>query len=411
MVKWFRKSSPDKRNRERLKDDARSIAISVCIHVVVLLALSLVILQRLMAPTAKVTFGSGIEFLPEAPAMQHVAGTDPLPHPRIPEEPSRLNLLTPTLSSIGEMGDAAGGTAPSIEFFGAKAFGTRFVFVLDISTTMNSREGDRFRRAHDELLRSVSQLSAEQSYFVYLFNWETQPLFADRSRTFVTADSGHLDRLRNWLSGIRLGGGTDPRRALADAHSMRPDAIFLLSDGHFNQPPAPIAGEGWSQESGIQAGVDVLSGLTHSGWNVPVHTIVYENPFTFRVMQQIADSTEGTCRYVRTRTLEPMDSTDLIKGLRQAHRRQRRHPVQLEPRYSMRIEYARSLIEDGELAFAEYLVRPTRGFDFRSEFHKRLAEEIFAILDRELGDVRVEDFESVSLVALEKEAVEYLPAR
>ena len=47
------------------------------------------------------------------------------------------------------------------------------------------------------------------------------------------ADSRNKDQLVSWLRLVDPDGGTDPRSALRQAIALRPEAIFLLSDGEF----------------------------------------------------------------------------------------------------------------------------------------------------------------------------------
>ena len=52
------------------------------------------------------------------------------------------------------------------------------------------------------------------------------------------ADPPSKAQLSRWLNLIQPDGGTDPRGALALALAMRPDAVFLLSDGEFPEGTA-----------------------------------------------------------------------------------------------------------------------------------------------------------------------------
>ncbi len=61
--------------------------------------------------------------------------------------------------------------------------------------------------------------------------------------------------------------------------------------------------------------------------------------------------------------------------------------------YNTRLSYAREFIEEGELVYAEYLVRPLRHADRSLIDNKTLLNRVFTILDEELGEVRLEDFE------------------
>ena len=161
----------------------------------------------------------------------------------------------------------------SVEFFGTRAFGNRFVFVLDISYSMKARHGERFDRACNELLRSVSSLRSGQSYYVFLFSWTTEEMFYDPVVKFVQVTPGHEKKLRRWIYGVSLGAGTDPRRALALAHQMKPDAVFLLSDGHFNKPSSAKTESGWIDNQGDPFRADVQDGVELVYRNIPIHAI------------------------------------------------------------------------------------------------------------------------------------------
>ena len=119
-------------------------------------------------------------------------------------------------------------------FFGATATGNRFVYVLDISGSMNRRGGRRFARARDELLRSIRELKPTQEFYVLLYSSSTI-LMTNESKNqgfrFATADQ--KETTENWLKRVRPKGGTEPQDALAIAGTMKPDAVFFLSDGDF----------------------------------------------------------------------------------------------------------------------------------------------------------------------------------
>ncbi len=283
----------------------------------------------------------------------------------------------------------------SIDFFGTRAYGNRFVFVLDISYSMNARDGARFDRAREELLRSVSQLRAGQSYYVFLFCWNTEKMFRDRSAECVNVTAGHEEKLRRWISDVSLGAGTDPRRALSLARQMKPDAVFLLSDGHFNRPRTPLSETGWIDEQGNRLKkLDVQKGVERFFGDIPIHTIALENPFTYAAMEQIAKATDGSYRYVKTSSHKPIDAKRFLSALRHIDQEHRDDP-QPNREYQTRLSYAREFIADGELVYAEYLIRPLRHADRSKIANLVLLDRLSEILDAELGDTRLEDFEPV----------------
>jgi hypothetical protein len=291
----------------------------------------------------------------------------------------------------------------SIEFFGTRAYGNRFVFVLDISLSMGARDGQRFQRASDELLRSVSQLKRGQSYYVFLFCWRTEKMFYRPAIEYAQVGPGHLQKLRDWIHEVRLGGGTDPRRALSLARGLKPDALFLLSDGHFNEPDFYLSDTGWIDDAGARLEADVQQGVRSFFQATSIHTIAFENPFTFAVMQDIAKATGGKSRYVKTPSHQPIDSQRFADALQYLEKTYRSGS---DPRqeYRKRLSYAREFIGEGELVYAEYLVRPLRDADRSTIINEALLNRILDILESELGDVRLEDFvatpDSIDLSAI-----------
>ncbi len=257
---------------------------------------------------------------------------------------------------------------------------------------MDARDGERFKRACDELLQSVAKLRAGQSYYVFLFCWKTDEMFYDPSVQYVQVASQHEERLRRWIYDVSLGAGTDPRRALSLAERMKPDAVFLLSDGQFNWPRTPLSESGWIDDQGNRSQADVQTGIETFYRNIPVHTIAFENPFTVSKMQQIAEATGGKCRYIPTRSHAPVDAGQFREALRRIDQQQA--DERDSPReYRMRLSYARELITAGELVYAEYLIRPLRHADSSKITNPVLLARVLAILDAELGSTRLEDFE------------------
>jgi hypothetical protein len=108
---------------------------------------------------------------------------------------------------------AKGEQPTSVEFFGVHAYGNRFVFVLDMSNSMAARQGERYRRAKAELVRTISQLRPGQEYYVCMFCWRLTYMFhKSRSSDYVKVADGHVEKLQEWIESVSLDGGTDPRR-------------------------------------------------------------------------------------------------------------------------------------------------------------------------------------------------------
>jgi von Willebrand factor type A domain len=114
-------------------------------------------------------------------------------------------------------------------FFGIRARGQFFVYVVDCSGSM--LDDDRLTRATIEVRKSVMGMQEPQKFEVIFYNNESMPMpGGPRPRT---ADLQAKNQLLGWLRLIEPDGGTDPRPALRQAISLKPDAVFLLSDGEF----------------------------------------------------------------------------------------------------------------------------------------------------------------------------------
>ncbi len=114
-------------------------------------------------------------------------------------------------------------------FFGIRARGLFFVYVVDCSGSMI--DDDRMPRATIELRRSVFALREPQRFEVIFYNSESIPMPGGPVPRSATLQA--KNQLRSFLQLIDPDGGTDPRPAMKQALSLRPDAVFLLSDGAF----------------------------------------------------------------------------------------------------------------------------------------------------------------------------------
>jgi hypothetical protein len=121
------------------------------------------------------------------------------------------------------------GDAPIAKFFGTKIEGRRIVFVLDNSGSM---QGGRLETVIDELVRAVDSLTPEQEFYVIFHSDTVYPLFyptpVDR---YVLPTDANKRRLAAWLDTVELCLGDSVDEALAAAGMIRPDTVFLLSDG------------------------------------------------------------------------------------------------------------------------------------------------------------------------------------
>jgi len=185
------------------------------------------------------------------------------------------------------------------EFFGTVAHGFHFVYVLDKSGSMDTTDGDksRYQQAADELMASVNGLTKDQFFYVVLFSDGMVRMFDDKSFVPQAAPATETNkkRLDKWLRSITPGGGTDPRKALRLALSLKPSAIFLLSDGEFNG----------DVEEGFFKGA--IKSRTESGvvshynrQQTPIHTFAFVDFGAEERMRQLSSQTGGQYRYIKS---------------------------------------------------------------------------------------------------------------
>lgn len=171
-----------------------------------------------------------------AKAAPRTKGSDRPPTVLSREEESRRKrspfLLPPGSSPSDRYDPDIESTDPpwrQTAFFGIRARGQFFVFVLDQSGSMI--DDDRLTRAKIELRRSVFALQPPQRFEVIFYNDQATPMPGGPLPR--TADQQSKNQLMTWLRLIDPDGETNPKSAIAQALALRPDAVFLLSDGEF----------------------------------------------------------------------------------------------------------------------------------------------------------------------------------
>lgn len=225
--------------------------VSSVVHMVLIILLALWHLTPVQRSAIRLTAS-----IDEAPVRADLAVMPKLETPTVAAGPQIRNVAQPvtpvvapinlgtnpaapkTLASLNAMilGDVAktggaGGT-DAVTFFNSTTVAQRIVFVVDASSSM---DGPRFERAKEELLTAVSNLSPQQRFFVYFFSDKDYAMFAPQTpSSMVQLDGKIWEQLLGWVGRQGLMPDTRPRRALQRAFGLRPDVIYLLTDGDFS---------------------------------------------------------------------------------------------------------------------------------------------------------------------------------
>ena len=121
------------------------------------------------------------------------------------------------------------GEKAQVSLFGVKAKGAKFVYVLDRS---GSTEGKLLAAAKAEILASIEKIDDVHQFQLVVYNERPKafnPAGPNGQLAFGT-DSNRA-AVKKFLDSFEADGGTDHVAALSMAIRMRPDVIFLLTDG------------------------------------------------------------------------------------------------------------------------------------------------------------------------------------
>jgi hypothetical protein len=193
------------------------------------------------------------------------------------------DLLGGTGKGTGEgTGEESGGVAdPGLgaAFFGSQGAGKTFIYIVDMSGSMY---GGRFERARRELISSIEKLNPEQSFHVFFFSDQTFPLFYPKpANSLIKANSSNKKKAVRWIRAREPGGLTNPIMSLRSALELKPDVIFLLTDGEVDDPD------------------QVRKIIQDNNVRTTIHTIAFENEDGANTLERIAKENRGSFRFVR----------------------------------------------------------------------------------------------------------------
>ena len=198
------------------------------------------------------------------------------------EIPDIASLDLPSDTSETEMSvdwngfSASGGSAGSggASFFGLEASGGKFVYVVDRSGSMAGR---KLQAAKAEIVRSISSLDREMKFYIIFYDNQCYPMPATN---LLSATEINKRDMFLWLEEIVSAGGTDPSEAMTLALSLRPDAVWLLSDGIFSDNAIAVIAE------------------MNPGSKIQINTIAFHSNQGQNVLERIARENKGRYNFV-----------------------------------------------------------------------------------------------------------------
>jgi hypothetical protein len=224
----------------------------------------------------------------EPPKFGFTPPDAPPPPPPVVVQPPTPVVQPPPGLPEGSPGSGASGTAggggTGAEFMGVRTDGRHIVYVIDRSGSMM---GDRFLHTLLELKRSIERLPEASTFSVVFFS--SGNAFTGGG-SYMLMPPGRMMRANarnkreavDWAESVTPDGGTDPTEALKVALQLKPDAIFLMTDGMFDSPPA----------------VESLLAMGNPDAKVSINTIAFHERTAEEILKRIAAKHRGDYRFV-----------------------------------------------------------------------------------------------------------------
>ncbi|MEQ1830779.1 MAG: hypothetical protein ABL921_32815 [Pirellula sp.] len=206
-----------------------------------------------------------------------------LPAPIVSSDSEAMGRSLASTKGLAQSSDATDSDATSASFFGAQAEGNRFVFVIDSSGSMR---GARWTALVYELIRTLRALSPDQEFFILSFDSIAHPMFGvpPPAGKFLRPTPRNVTKVHNWLKAIELGHNTLPSEAVGVAMKLKPDAIFLLSDGEIRDNTIHDL-RLWNQATDDKG---------YAQTKIPIHTILLHSQIGYATLETIANENSGT---------------------------------------------------------------------------------------------------------------------
>ena len=138
--------------------------------------------------------------------------------------------VAPTLPRVNLPGAPLGRV--ETQFFGAAAQGTKFVYVIDRSASMQFA----LATAKSELLTSLTKLPPTAEFQIVVYDLEPQLMEINGQQGLLPATKENKQRTARFLDTIRSEGGTDHVKAIKRALTLSPDVVYFLTDADELKP-------------------------------------------------------------------------------------------------------------------------------------------------------------------------------
>lgn len=142
-----------------------------------------------------------------------------------------------TYTREGISGSAANSQTAHLDFFGIKADGNSFIFVVDRSSRMGIGANRRLESAKSELMANLDYLREENRFQVIFYNQKPTILnLGPGTAELMFATDRSKELARRYVNSIMADGATEHLSALRDALRLAPDVIYFLTDASEPEP-------------------------------------------------------------------------------------------------------------------------------------------------------------------------------
>ncbi len=160
-------------------------------------------------------------------------------------------------SGAPSLGGGGGGNGTAINFFGIRDISTSVVIMIDVSDSMFTRTGDasgrklvrhgkdqNFQVIREEAIKLVQSLTPQTRFGIVrwsggAYSWKAElvPATEENKQAAIAHIQGEVD-YKNGKPKPGKPGGTRHDYALAEAFSLKPETIYMLTDGNATESQA-----------------------------------------------------------------------------------------------------------------------------------------------------------------------------